>query len=958
MFRSPARLIATATLLLIPINACAQDYTSNMIGHWKFDETSGTSAADSSGNSYTGTMSGGLSATTNSVTGINNKALNLDGVNDEIVITGRLGSPTNITVSAWARLTSRGLYGGQIFSIGDDFVLRIDNRDVTSGTAGLFFNNSAGWQLTSSGTDYLGTGWHHYVFVFDDTNNIQKLYVDGAVTATTNYTQSITYQHGTNVNIGRHGTGSPSYEFGGDIDDIRVYNRALSAADISALYSGTNHTCSNPFATAATITYNNSSHFLQYCNGTQWVGIGPASSLSNGLIGHWTLDETSGTTSADNTSGAHNGTMTGGLSASTNSTSGTVGHALSFDGVDDYVASSTGLDLGGNDKATISAWVKHSTATLTTKQALVYKGFAQFETFVDNTNRIRVYMQNNSAWHSSISSPVYTDWDTWHLVTVTYDGANVKIYRDGALVATSGSETGNFPSSTSPFWIGKNSSGVDYINGSIDDARLYNRALSAAEVLKLYNLQSSCTEPAASNLVGHWAMNETTGAAITDTSGNGNNGTWTDGTNNSVAEETLAGQNGTGLSFDETDNVITVPHSASLNVSTGYTVSSWVYFNSTAAASPITASLIAKNDDGNWGHGWVIGRSSGGGNVVGGNIRIAVQHNRNGNGPNSYYSNWVYPVDTWNYVTVSWDGSTVRYYLNGALVDSGALTTAPDTATGTLHIGYGHSNWYSTYHAGRIDDMRIYNRALSDVEISALYGSIGGTCTSASCASPFGAEGTITYNTTHHVMQYCNGDNWIAMNKAGNGGAGCTNPSGTEGSLVYNSDYDTLQYCEGDAWMSAGQKETCGPTASPGAHCQDGSIYVGLTPDGNVPMFLASNSYEVSGFFSLTYNALSMSTTDGDGNTATLIADVGQYPAAEYCATLTAHGHSDWYLPAIDELNMVWNNGTPLGSVTLFGPYWSSTGATGDALGEEFSSGAQNNEDKQSNLTIRCARHN
>ncbi|AGH96985.1 outer membrane protein assembly factor BamB family protein [Micavibrio aeruginosavorus] len=75
---------------------------------------------------------------------------------------------------------------------------------------------------------------------------------------------------------------------------------------------------------------------------------------------------------------------------------------------------------------------------------------------------------------------------------------------------------------------------------------------------------------------------------------------------------------------------------------------------------------------------------------------------------------------------------------------------------------------------------------------------------SPSCTNPDGVVGDITYNTTHHLLQYCAGGDWIGAGPIGDGGGGCAGPAGIEGDLMYNSTHNYLQYCEGDNWIGIG----------------------------------------------------------------------------------------------------------------------------------------------------------
>ncbi len=92
--------------------------------------------------------------------------------------------------------------------------------------------------LSGSGID--GTGWHHIAYTIDTASNEQVLYIDGAPVKTNNYTGSIAYGRGTDTYIGRNGffTTDPQYFLHGSVDDARIYDRALSAAEVAALFAG------------------------------------------------------------------------------------------------------------------------------------------------------------------------------------------------------------------------------------------------------------------------------------------------------------------------------------------------------------------------------------------------------------------------------------------------------------------------------------------------------------------------------------------------------------------------------------------------------------------------------------------------------------------------------------------------------------------------------------------------
>ncbi len=201
--------------------------SSGLVSQWKFDEGIGTIAND-----WVDGNNGAINGATWTA-GKSGSALSLDG-NDYVQIPGLLGQPQNITLSAWVQLNAKDTSGAEVVSLGDHVTIRFDS---SNGAKGFYYDGTT-WRGTDTGVSYAGTGWHHVVYVIDDTNNIQKVYVDGAEKGSTVHTQSISYTGlGSNTFIGRHGNGGGNYDFAGIIDDVRVYNKALNAQEVQGLYN-------------------------------------------------------------------------------------------------------------------------------------------------------------------------------------------------------------------------------------------------------------------------------------------------------------------------------------------------------------------------------------------------------------------------------------------------------------------------------------------------------------------------------------------------------------------------------------------------------------------------------------------------------------------------------------------------------------------------------------------------
>ncbi|HET9119245.1 MAG TPA: PQQ-dependent sugar dehydrogenase, partial [Solirubrobacterales bacterium] len=201
--------------------------------------------------------------------------------------------------------------------------------------------------------------------------------------------------------------------------------------------------------------------------------------------------------------------------------------------------------------------------------------------------------------------------------------------------------------------------------------------------------------PPPPGLVGAWAFGEGNGTTTADSSGNGNVGTLTSAT------WTTLGRYGNAVSFNGANSVVRVPDSASLDLTSGMTLSAWIQPTASQSGWKTILQhesdayfLNASNTDGPL-------RPSGGGTFGGSTQYLS--------GPTAS------PVNAWTDVAFTYDGLTARLYINGNLVSSRAMSGAIQTTNSPLWIG-GNSP-YGEYFQGLIDEARVYNRALTQAEV-------------------------------------------------------------------------------------------------------------------------------------------------------------------------------------------------------------------------------------------------
>ncbi|MEQ8837904.1 MAG: LamG domain-containing protein, partial [Lacipirellulaceae bacterium] len=203
------------------------------LGHWKLDETSGTVATDSSGAGNDGAYvaSPTLGVTSRYPVKLGT-AVEFDGTN-RMEVPGRLSEPANVTIAAWAKLDAADAGGAEVISIGNSFALRMD--DFNNLVSFIYNGTDYDTRVTQS-QSYQGTGWHHFAAVFNDTDDLYELYVDGILVDTISTPDSISWTDAPNTTIGAHAWADGNFDFSGSIDDVRVFGRALCAADVYNVY--------------------------------------------------------------------------------------------------------------------------------------------------------------------------------------------------------------------------------------------------------------------------------------------------------------------------------------------------------------------------------------------------------------------------------------------------------------------------------------------------------------------------------------------------------------------------------------------------------------------------------------------------------------------------------------------------------------------------------------------------
>ncbi|MFN7921313.1 MAG: LamG-like jellyroll fold domain-containing protein [Bryobacteraceae bacterium] len=538
------RLLIGAAATTLTANFNPQCGDPSLVGYWKFDEGAGSSASDASGNGNTATFfnaawAGGRVGSAASVSGSGNShvrvpaSASLNGFTNQITVSA--WAFKNNTQPGWAMVASRQLGTAR------------DNQWYL----GFFDGHYAFGVRTANGIDQNVVSaaiapngqWVELAGVYDGAT--MRLFVNGVEAASRAKSGNLAVESKPIVIGGNQNDAVPNSAdllFNGRVDEMRLYRRALSTAEMLALFTSINPVNTPPtvaltapandavFNAPATITLtatasdaNGSVARVEFYSGSTKLGedttapyqfvvsnVQPgsyqftakafdnagASATSaainvtvRGLIGRWKFDEAFGTNAGDSSGFGKTARLINAGWAS-----GRSGSAVDLSGAfRSHVRIPATAMLNGIANAfTVSAWVRQD-ANQVGRTSIVTRqyGSSTANSFFLGFNADRYsFRVSTPAGEREILDGTAPNLQWIHVVG-TYDGTTMRLFVNGAQVA-SAAQSGNVLSDGKPILIGgnQNDTFVDnadlLLNGRIDDARIYDRALTSAEVQSLF----------------------------------------------------------------------------------------------------------------------------------------------------------------------------------------------------------------------------------------------------------------------------------------------------------------------------------------------------------------------------------------------------------------------------------------------------------------------------------------
>jgi len=668
----------------------ANDLTSGLVGYWTFDgaDTTSTTVADKSSSARNGTLSGATKP--NPIIGKIGQGMNFNGSTSYINVAGfTQWYQLPLSYGAWIKLNATPAGDRYAIYKSGEFYLRIGATSV-----GCKEDNSGQAETVKTVTLVPGQWYHIFCSL---SSGSKKIYINGADSSATvgGFGPS---PYGETLKIG----GEPDYYgiFNGQMDEVRIYNVALSDSEITELYQ----------------------------QGQTKINSSQTNKLTSGLVVYYTMDgqdttwtDASSGTVADKSSGGTNTGTLYGMSQSTSPAVGKIGQAFSFVPASGTViekASASGLPQG-NSAFSVSAWFNYSTlaaGNYVTAWGLIGSNKVNWlgvNRVSGTTGKVCHAFYGNDLCGNTVTLSK----NTWYHVVVTYNSTTRKIYLNG--VQDASANPSSVPAvSGSVLDIGMN---TDYdwpFTGKIDEVRIYGRELSQSEVTELYQqgqmkINSSQSGKLTNGLVGYWTMD---GQDI-DWGANTINNKVAGGANLTAANmdttNAAIGKVGQALSFDGSAENLTATDAASpeLDFSTpGITMSAWIKLASDFSGSGTILSNVTSNPDA--GFRMNLDFDGNCGNAAGGDTNFCIRYGTvrwmNGDNDVELYKN------RWYHIVATHDGvSSLKYYVDGQLINSSTYavtTTNPNTA-----------NFVVGGFKGLADEIRIYDRELSQSEVTELY---------------------------------------------------------------------------------------------------------------------------------------------------------------------------------------------------------------------------------------------
>lgn len=635
-------------------------YGSGLLAYYRLE----SNFTDSSGNGYDLTTTG----TPGNVTGVfgNGKSFVINTSYASIADASFPKLPSKaFSISGWVYPTNTGAgwqYIASKRSGNNGWYLALNSGTTPYG----FISDGTNTFTVTAGTTVSNNNWYHVALTYDGVK--LRIYVNGKLDGETAATISVN-----NASVPFYiacNSNSTTEGLTGQLDDIAVFNKTLSADEVKEIYEGRR---------LGEISVNN----LNIGNGREIDTMGLRALAS--LVAYWKLEGNS-----NSTVGSYNGTDS---NVTYNSSNGKFGQGAGYNGTNSKTTI-TGSPVTGTGNFTVSAWIK---STMTVRGEVL--GFGG----INNTNQVFLYLDSDGKIKlgkeavAGAASAVLVNDGQWHHVAATCTSGTIQMYVDGVASGSTSAVSPNPANNNTYIGYGHTTSDFGYFNGAIDDVAMFNVALTAAQIKDIYLDRAG--------LQGLWHLNN----GWEDASGNNYHLTPTN------SPTIGAGKLGNGMvCVAASSRYATLASPTNMVTDKSQTWMAWVKF--TSVGSSIQRIFGRSNssiaDFANIGLNIHTGATPG---------KAACQFQ--GLTTNTGVESDVTLVTgVWYHIVGIWDADAgkIKLWVNGLKKEVSA--TGLVGASGTQSVSIGRAGAYNgDYLDGTIDECAMWTRALSDKEVRQIY---------------------------------------------------------------------------------------------------------------------------------------------------------------------------------------------------------------------------------------------
>ncbi len=656
------------------------------VAYWRLNETSGTSMADSAGSNNGSYVNGVALNQSGALADPVSKAARFDGVDDRASVpdSSSLDVGDTFTYEVWVKrattnedttLVSKGTNaGGDLW-----FGIEPDN------TLGYW---NGGTQLAVSDVKITDSKWHHVAAT--KSGATRNLYLDG-LDVTVPLNTSTFVNNSEPLYLGHH-VAYPASDLNGSLDEVAVYGTALSQARIRAHYNSGRCYRDEPRA--------------------------------DGAQAQWRLGEPAGSRTFFDSLNANAGAaLGGGLSfAQTGALDGDANTAASFNGTDDYLDLGDRFDFAGTSSFTAEAWINRGTANEAGGLRRIFDKVnavsptdgwrVSIVPASDAANAQKIRFERRGSAQSSVDSATRTVAGRWYHVAVSYNGASMSVYVNGVLESSTASSA-SIGDTANPLRLawGPQAGSAEHYGGTIDEAAIYNTALSATRIADHYIAGRSYRDVVGDDdPVSYWRLGETAGTAAADRQA-ANAGTYV-GSPALDRTGAPAGDADRSPLFSGATQYVNVPDSASLDTlgNAGITLEIWAK-RSSATGAGSDLNLFSK------------GCNAAELTLTAASGEVRFYKSCSGGAPLATSTAAANIDDTeWHHIVATKAGTTSKLYVDGVDVTViGTDSTLAATNVALRISAYDSGGGLFDFFPGRLDEAAVYSRALTATEVNLHY---------------------------------------------------------------------------------------------------------------------------------------------------------------------------------------------------------------------------------------------